>query len=407
MMKDPVWARVDNYLESRLGAEDEVLRRAQRVAAEAGLPAISVTPLQGKFLHVLARLMGARRVLEIGALGGYSAIWLGRALPPGGTLYTLEVSPQHARVAGANIADAGLADKVKVIVGPALDTLAALWRCWRLGVDVTFDLEFFTRYSALVAYLSGAPNRIGFWSRISWRGDLITHPVYYNGTKHIARVFVALAEAAGQPWDEGDLGAALAPLPPDPDVEAGLDALLRAAGLDPARPLLLVNPNASPLCLERRWMPERFAATVDQLQDRRPGLQAIFLGGGSEAGFTAGVAGLCQGAGPRAVLAGRLSLRQLLALLRRGALFLTNDSGPLHLATLTGTPTVALFGPETPTLYGPLGRRQKAFYAGVYCSPCLNVFNSKTAPCGGDNICMQALSQEAVTQACLGLLAAA
>ena len=138
-MKDPIWAHVDDYLESRLGGEDEILRRAQEAAAKAGLPAISVTPLQGKFLHVLARLMGARRVLEIGALGGYSAIWLGRALPPGGKLYTLEVSPHHARVAGANIAAAGLADKVEIIVGPALDTLPAL------AADpgpASFDLTF-------------------------------------------------------------------------------------------------------------------------------------------------------------------------------------------------------------------------------------------------------------------------
>jgi predicted O-methyltransferase YrrM len=138
-MKDPRWADVDDYLEGRLGAEDEVLRRAQQAAAGAGLPAISVTPMQGKFLHVLARLMGARRVLEIGSLAGYSAIWLGRALPPDGKLYTLEVSPHHARIAGANIADAGLADQVEVIVGAALDTLPAL------AADpgpASFDLTF-------------------------------------------------------------------------------------------------------------------------------------------------------------------------------------------------------------------------------------------------------------------------
>jgi predicted O-methyltransferase YrrM len=138
-MKDPLWADVDQYLEIRLGAEDEVLRRAQQAAADAGLPAISVTPMQGKFLHVLARLMGARRVLEIGSLGGYSAIWLGRALPSDGKLYTLEVSPHHARVAGANIADAGLAERVEVVVGPALSTLPAL--AADLG-PASFDLTF-------------------------------------------------------------------------------------------------------------------------------------------------------------------------------------------------------------------------------------------------------------------------
>jgi predicted O-methyltransferase YrrM len=138
-MSDLSWSDVDGYLENLLVAEDEVLRRAQQAAAAAGLPPICVTPLQGKFLHVMARLMGARRVLEIGSLGGYSAIWLGRALPPGGKLYTLEVSPHHARVAGANIAAAGLSDRVEVIVGPALDTLP------RLAGDpgpASFDLIF-------------------------------------------------------------------------------------------------------------------------------------------------------------------------------------------------------------------------------------------------------------------------
>jgi predicted O-methyltransferase YrrM len=138
-MSELSWADVDSYLESALVAEDPVLRQAQQAAADAGLPAISVSPLQGKFLHVIARLMGARRVLEIGSLGGYSAIWLGRALPADGRLYTLELSPHHARVATANIAAAGLSDRVEVMVGPALSTLA------RLAEDPgpgSFDLTF-------------------------------------------------------------------------------------------------------------------------------------------------------------------------------------------------------------------------------------------------------------------------
>jgi ADP-heptose:LPS heptosyltransferase len=274
-----------------------------------------------------------------------------------------------------------------------------------LRVDLVFDLEFFTRYSALLAYLSGAPNRVGFWSRLTWRGDLLTHPVYYNATKHISRIFVALAEAVGQPWDEAqDFLPLLPKLSPAPEASASVEARLRAEGLDPAKPLLLVNPNASPLCFERRWMPERFAQVVDKLQAGDPRLQAVFIGSGSEQPHTAHVASLCQGSGPRAVLAGGLSLRELLALLEKGKLLLTNDSGPLHLATLAGTPTLALFGPETPALYGPLGGRQKALYAGVYCSPCLNVFNSKTAPCKGDNICMQAFQVNQVLGACQELL---
>ncbi len=119
---------MDNYLGSQLLEDDPVLNRATETSQQSGLPAIAVSPLQGKFLYLLARLIGARRVLEIGTLGGYSAIWLGRALPaaPAGRLVTLEVNPMHADVAQVNIADAGLAEVVEIRVGAALETLPKL-----------------------------------------------------------------------------------------------------------------------------------------------------------------------------------------------------------------------------------------------------------------------------------------
>ena len=119
---------MDNYLGSQLLEDDPVLNRATETSMQSGLPAIAVSPLQGKFLYVLARLIGARQVLEIGTLGGYSAIWLGRALPaaPVGRLVTLEVNPMHADVAQVNIADAGLAEVVEIRVAPALETLPKL-----------------------------------------------------------------------------------------------------------------------------------------------------------------------------------------------------------------------------------------------------------------------------------------
>jgi predicted O-methyltransferase YrrM len=127
-MDERRWNDVDNYLGSQLLEDDPVLNRATETSQQSGLPAIAVSPLQGKFLYVLARLIGARQVLEIGTLGGYSAIWLGRALPaaPVGRLVTLEVNPMHADVAQVNIADAGLAEVVEIRVGAALETLPKL-----------------------------------------------------------------------------------------------------------------------------------------------------------------------------------------------------------------------------------------------------------------------------------------
>ena len=98
-------------------------------------------------------------------------------------------------------------------------------------------------------------------------------------------------------------------------------------------------------------------------------------------------------------LAGRTSLGELIGVFKRLALFVTNDSGPLHIAAALGVPTVSFFGPETPVLYGPKGRDSLIFYKGIYCSPCLSVFNAKTAPCKGQNICMQSICSDEVLEA--------
>jgi predicted O-methyltransferase YrrM len=140
-MDERRWNDVDNYLGSQLLEDDPVLNRVTETSQQSGLPAIAVSPLQGKFLYLLARIIGARQVLEIGTLGGYSAIWLGRALPPSpvGRLVSLEVNPMHADVAQVNIADAGLAEIVEVRVGAALDLLPKLATDFgEGGFDFTF-----------------------------------------------------------------------------------------------------------------------------------------------------------------------------------------------------------------------------------------------------------------------------
>jgi len=131
-MADPTPAEVDRYIAERLIPDDPSWVLAANAAA--GLPAIDVSPAQGKFLALLARMTGARRVLEVGTLGGYSTVWIARALPEGGRLTTLEAHPHHAEVARANLAAAGLSDRVGLIEGAAKDTLATL--------DGPFDLVF-------------------------------------------------------------------------------------------------------------------------------------------------------------------------------------------------------------------------------------------------------------------------
>ena len=126
-MTDKTWAEVDDYLSGALLAPDPVLDDALADSAAAGLPHIAVAPNQGKLLNLLARQAGARSILEIGTLGGYSTIWLARALPAGGKLVTCEYEPKHAEVARANLARAGFGEDVVAIkVGAALDTLPTL-----------------------------------------------------------------------------------------------------------------------------------------------------------------------------------------------------------------------------------------------------------------------------------------
>ena len=157
------WTAVDRYVTDLLVPSDAALDAAIEASTAAGLPAISVSPCQGKLLFLLARVMGARRILEIGTLGGYSTIWLARALPPDGRLITLEVNAGHAEVARSNFARAGLADVIELRLGSALDLLPALVA---QGVG-PFDMIF------IDADKPGYPDYLAWAVRLSRRGSLI------------------------------------------------------------------------------------------------------------------------------------------------------------------------------------------------------------------------------------------
>ena len=137
-MSQDTWTAVDDYFQHQLMAADPVLEQALANSAAAGLPAIAVAPNQGKMLNLIARMHGAASILELGTLGGYSTIWLARALPEDGHLVTLEYEQKHADVANANLALAGLSDKVDVRVGPALDALDAMIAAGEGPYDLVF-----------------------------------------------------------------------------------------------------------------------------------------------------------------------------------------------------------------------------------------------------------------------------
>jgi predicted O-methyltransferase YrrM len=162
-MNEELWIEADGYINDLLVPSDPALEAALRDSESAGLPRINVSPAQGKFLHLLARAVGARRILEIGTLGGYSAIWLARALPAGGRLITLEAEAKHAEIARSNIARAGLSGVVEVRLGRAVETLPRLVSEGQGPFDFVF----------IDADKSGYVDYFGWALKLSRRGSLI------------------------------------------------------------------------------------------------------------------------------------------------------------------------------------------------------------------------------------------
>jgi len=159
----PLWIAVDRYLGGVFAPADEHLEAALKANRKAELPAIDVSPLQGKFLQVLVQMTQARRVLEIGLLGGYSTIWMARALPRGGRIVSLEFNPKHAEVARSNLRRAGLLGRVDIRVGPALESLPAL----AAERGRKFDLIF------IDADKSNNPKYLEWALKLSRRGSVI------------------------------------------------------------------------------------------------------------------------------------------------------------------------------------------------------------------------------------------
>ncbi len=194
-MMDKHWAEVDAWLAARLVPPDPALDAALAANAAAGLPAIDVSPLQGKLLYLLARITGARKILEIGTLGGYSTIWLARALPADGLVVTVEASPQHAAVARANFARAGLEARIEIREGPALNILPALERESIGPFDLVFidaDKENNRNYLASAIRL-GHKGSVIVADNVVREGEILAADSADSGARGIRNFFRLLA----------------------------------------------------------------------------------------------------------------------------------------------------------------------------------------------------------------------
>ena len=295
----------------------------------------------------------------------------------------------------------------KSIATLALDSLQFLFWTRRRRIDTVMDLELFSRYTALLTGLSGARKRVGYYGFHNeglYRGEMLTHRVAYNAHQHMARNFVALVNAALAQTPElpysktliGDEEIRLRKLSFTAEEQEHMRGLVRAdyPEFDPAvQRIVLINPNASELLPQRRWMPERYTELAQRLIDRFPDIVVLLTGSPSEREEAEGLRQRIDR--DRCVnFAGRLKLSQLPVLYSISALMVTNDSGPGHFSSITDLRTFVLFGPETPALYASLGN-STPIYAGLACSPCVSAANHRKTACS-DNVCLQAITVDRV-----------
>lgn len=291
------------------------------------------------------------------------------------------------------------------LVACAVDTMRAIWRMRREGIDTAVDFEFFSRFSGALTYLSGAKRRIGFHSfagEAGYRGDLMTHRVAYNLTLHASETYRVLIEAVTMEADQlpamdfkVDDKQAEPVFRPHPWEIAEVEDLLKSLlGIDSIPRLILLNANSGDLLPLRRWSVERYVDMAKQLLERYPDAYVAFTGLLEEREEAEHLA--AQVDSERCMsLGGHTTLRQLLVLYGLAEVLVTNDSGPAHYASLTSIDVVTLFGPETPAIFGAQTPRSHIIWAGLACSPCVNAFNQRVTTCA-NNFCMQRISVDEV-----------
>ncbi|HTY45562.1 MAG TPA: glycosyltransferase family 9 protein [Patescibacteria group bacterium] len=264
--------------------------------------------------------------------------------------------------------------------------------------DIVIDLEFLTNFSALVSLLTTLLSRptvtVGFNAPFKWRNDIYHLNVAFDHSRHITKIFAKLVSSlTGEKFEPGfepERQALLA----QADTRYAQELLRTHYELEKADLVVCVNINAGELNFNRRWPKEYFSVVIEKLLTHYRAA-VILIGGAQDRAYVEELKKMLPASPLLVNIAGATTLKQLIGVFMRSSLLLTNDSGPLHLAEVMGLPTVSFFGPETPYLYGPVDGGHYVFYEDLYCSPCLNIYNSKLSHCK-NNVCLKAIQPEAV-----------
>jgi ADP-heptose:LPS heptosyltransferase len=288
------------------------------------------------------------------------------------------------------------------ILSLAIDVVKFFYWTRKRKIDAVVDLELFSRVTALLTGFSGAPLKVGFHAYYNeglYRGDFLTHKVAYNPHIHIAKNFVALVNALMSPQEEipysktliTDEEISIAKVKFSADEKKTVIDIVRGCmeGFDPEKhKIILINPNASELLIQRRWPQENFAELIKMILANCPRGIVLITGDPREREEAERLKG--QVGDDRCInFAGKVKFAELPLLYSISELMVTNDSGPPHFASITDMPTFVIFGPETPALYGSLGRTTP-IYAGLACSPCVSASNHRKTACS-DNVCLKVI----------------
>lgn len=288
-----------------------------------------------------------------------------------------------------------------------IDSIFIIPKLWKARIDTTIDFELFSRFTAIISFLSGARRRIGFYRFYSeglYRGNFHTHKVQYNPHMHISLNFLALALSLKAPENEIPMLKAqlfkekIERKHIEVSKEAKQKILNKLNAINPSinerSKLIVIDPNYSWAIPMRSWPTGNYAKLAKMLL-RAPNTFVLLTGtiaSGSENAKL--ICGRVQSS--RCInLIGKFNLREFIELLGTVDVVITHDSGPAHFASITGTKVIVMFGPETPKVYAPLGDNVKAIYADYACAPCVSAFNERHSACN-NNKCMQAISAEEV-----------
>ena len=283
------------------------------------------------------------------------------------------------------------------------DTVGVILTMRKIGFDVALDCELFSRIGSILSFLSGSPVRVGFHRHTQeglYRGNFINRPVLYNPYHHISRQFITLADAidsdthpkAKQRVRNGDLKIPFARFD-QKEIEDAAGSLANKAPDTAGKKIVLIYPGGGLLPI-RAWPLEYYCRLAQELLRRGYAVAVIGL---AEDKDTAGVI-MAHTRNPACVdLTGYTrTIRELMLIFHLAVLLITNDGGPGHFAAMTPIPSIVLYGPETPVLYGPLSEKTENLFLDFSCSPCLTAYNHRKSPCDGNNLCLKNIRPEEV-----------